>query len=136
VGTRLASLIGLAVAAAAVPGGAQASALAAFHTPAWAAQCYVPFPHERPLSTTGLVCTRPSDGFTVTMGARTRPRWEYDPSARGYRAAFAAARLLEFGRHWAVRPFWHCVSQRTGLTCWNRIGHGWWLGGRGGFKTF
>jgi len=31
--------------------------------------------------------------------------------------------------------FW-CTSRRTGLLCWNRVGHGWWLGRYRGYRTF
>lgn len=113
-----------------------ASALSAFHTPGWAAYCFVPFPHEAPLSATGLTCVTPNDGFTISMGPRDRPRYGYDRKARGSRDPFAATRLLRFGQHWAVRLYWHCVSRQTGLTCWNKAGHGWWLGRYRGYRVF
>ena len=119
-----------------VAGAVRSSALSAFHTPGWAAECYVPFPNEVPLSATGLICVTPNDGFTISMGPRDRPRWRYDRKARGYRDPFSAARLLRFGQHWAVRPYWHCASRSTGLTCWNKAGHGWWLGRFRGYRTF
>jgi hypothetical protein len=133
---RLAVAVVAILAAFAAPGAARASALAAFHTPGWAAACFVPSPYERPLWQTGLVCWTPNDGFTISMGPRGRPEWRYEPENRGYRDPFAAMRLLRFGRHWAVRPYWHCVSRRTGLTCWNRAGRGWWIGRYRGFRTF
>lgn len=136
---RIAVLVGLALIVMALPSAARATALSAFHTPGWAAECFVPYPHERPISDTVLVCITPNDGFTIVMGSRSRPRWRYDPKARGYRDGFAAARLLRFGQHWAVRParpYWYCVSRRSGLTCWNSVGRGWWLGRYRGFRTF
>jgi hypothetical protein len=118
------------------PGSARSSALSAFHTPQWAAECFVPFPNEVPLSATGLVCVTPNDGFTISMGPRDRPRYRYDRKARGMRDPFSAVRLLKFDQHWAVRPYWHCVSRPTGLTCWNKAGHGWWLGRFRGYRVF
>ncbi len=133
---RTALLVGFGLLAIAPPTVARASALSAFHTAGWAAECYVPYPYEEPLWATGLVCVTPNDGFTITMGARGRPRWYYDREARGYRDYFAAQRLLRFGQYWAVRPYWFCASKATGLTCWNKAGHGWWLSRYRGFRTF
>lgn len=133
---RSALLVGLAVLAIAPPTIARASAFSAFHTPGWAAQCYVPAPYERALSQTVLVCVTPNDGFTISMGAHSRPRWHYDRKARGYRDYFSAQRLLRFGQYWAVRPYWYCASKTTGLTCWNKAGHGWWVGRHRGYRTF
>ena len=112
------------------------SALSAFHTPGWAAQCYVPAPYERALSQTVLVCVTPNDGFTISMGALGQPRWHHDRGARGYRDYFAAQRLLRFGQYWALRPYWFCSSKARGLTCWNKTGHGWWLGRYRGYRVF
>ncbi|MBA3384209.1 MAG: hypothetical protein H0T20_06090 [Actinobacteria bacterium] len=120
----------------ATPGLASATALSAFHTPGWAAECYVPFPHELPLSKTGITCLTPSDGFTISMGPFGRPTKTYDKNAVGYRDPFAARRLLRLGQHWAVRPYWACSSKATGLTCWNKSGHGWWLGRFRGYRVF
>jgi hypothetical protein len=52
------------VTVAAGAGAAKASALAAFHTPRWAAQCYVVAEESPPF----LSCSTPNDGFFVTMG--------------------------------------------------------------------
>jgi hypothetical protein len=112
------------------------TALSAFHTPNWAAYCFVPFPHEAQLSDTGVVCVTPNDGFTISMGARDRVSFRYDRRARGSRDVFAAQRRLAFGQHWAVRPYWGCVSRTKGLTCWNKAGHGWWLGRYRGYRIF
>lgn len=95
----------------ATPGLASATALSAFHTPGWAAECYVPFPHELPLSKTGITCLTPSDGFTISMGPFGRPTKTYDKNAVGYRDPFAARRLLRLGQHWAVRPYWRLLEQ-------------------------
>jgi hypothetical protein len=132
---RFAVLVVLTVTVGALPTGAEATPLSAFHTPKWAAACFVTGPAEGRLSAGSLVCVRPRDGFTITIGSRGDPEWRYERWARGFRDPFTAARLLRFDQHWAVRPFWHCVSRRTGVTCWNEVGHGWRLG-RYSYRTF
>lgn len=48
--------------------------------------------------------------------------------------------LLRFGYRWtewqALKLDYTCLSQRTGLTCKNRTGHGWWLGRFRGYRIF
>ena len=128
------------VAALAVVPSAGATAASAFHTPGWVAQCYVPVGHESPMTTWVLACHTPDDGFTISMGLRSRPRYHYHRLHKGYRDRWAGRRLLGFDRHWAFRAegeeWWHCVSRRAGLLCWNRVGHGWWLDRDGRFRTF
>jgi hypothetical protein len=119
-----------------IPAAASASALSAFHTPGWAVECYVPYPHEIPLSMTKLVCVTPNDGFTISIGPFGRSTKTYSKKAIGYRDVFAAHRLFRFGQYWAVRPYWGCSSKETGLTCWNKGGHGWWLGRFRGYRVF
>lgn len=120
------------------PAAAGSSAISAFHTPGWAAECYVPAPTEGPVHWS-LTCVTPNDGFTITIGAHGRPSFQYNRHAKGYRDAFAAKRLLRFGQHWNFKvrqEIFHCVSRRTGLTCWNRARHGWWLGRYHGYRIF
>jgi hypothetical protein len=124
------------VVAATAAAPAHGSAVGAFHTPGWAAECFVPVAHERPLSQTGLVCITPKNGFTISMGAADRPTYRYRAEHRGYREPFSHYRLLRFGRYWAVKPYWFCSSKATGLMCWNKAGRGWWLGRAGGFRVF
>ena len=60
------------------------------------------------------------------------------------RAAYFAKRLLRFGQQWSFGPDasgvgpinYRCWSRRTGLTCRNRQGHGWWLGRYRGYRLF
>jgi hypothetical protein len=113
-------------------GAAQASALSAFHTPAWVAQCYVVGEEHPPVFT----CSRPSDGFFVQMGAGGRVQTGTNRSDRGFHDPFAARRLLGFGQYWKFGSGFGCVSRSSGLKCWNRAGHGWWLGRPRGFRTF
>jgi hypothetical protein len=48
--------------------------------------------------------------------------------------------MLRFGNRWtewqALRLQYTCTSLRTGLTCKNRSGHGWWLGRYKGYRIF
>lgn len=107
-----------------------ASGAAAFVTPGRAAYCGVT-EGEAPFA---LICWTPNDGFSVGMGRRGRPTWDYNPLDRGNYEP--ASRRLGFGQRWAVRGYWNCSSRRTGLTCWNRGGHGWWLGRYHGYRIF
>ena len=132
---RFAGLVVLTVTVLARPTAAEATPLSAFHTPQWAVACFVTAPAEGRLAAGSLVCVRPRDGFTITITARGDPKLRYQRWARGFRDPFTAARLLRFDQHWAVRPFWHCASRGTGVTCWNKVGHGWRLG-RFSYSTF
>jgi hypothetical protein len=69
------------------------------------------------------------------MRERSRATKGYDRHNVGYHDV--VGRVLSFGRHWHIRGlgFW-CTSRRTGLTCWNRGGHGWWLGRYRGYRFF
>jgi hypothetical protein len=104
-------------------------ALADFRTPKGVAYCGVSHgesPHA-------LICWTPKDGFTLDMGARGFPRKRYVRANRGFHDY--VGRTLRFGRRWAGAGF-YCVSRRTGLTCTNRAGHGWWLGRYRGYRLF
>jgi hypothetical protein len=125
----------LTVTASVLPAAAPAAPQSVFYTPQWAAVCLLAGPAGKPSSAGVLMCVRPSDGFTIAMGPRDGPRWRRERWARGFRDPSAAARRLSFGQRWAVRP-WRCVSRKTGLTCSNKVGHGWWLGRYLGYKTF
>ena len=123
----------LAVVAAAASGvfAAAASAVAAFRTPGHAAYCGVS--EGEPPS--ALICWTPNDGFTVDMGERGTATKRYEPKNVGFHDV--VGRELRFGGHWHPRAlgFW-CTSRSTGLTCWNRAGHGWWLGRYRGYRLF
>jgi hypothetical protein len=108
-----------------------ASAVSDFRTPGRAAYCGISH-GERPY---GLICWTPRDGFTVDMQERGTAGKRYEPKNVGYHDV--VGRKLRFGGHWHVHGlgFW-CTSRRTGLTCWNRAGRGWWLGRRRGYRLF
>ena len=97
---------------------------AQFATPGQAAYCN---------AYSGLICWTPNDGFTVNMGPGSYPTKVYRRDHRGY--IDSSAPILRFGR--AVRlGAYVCVSRRSGLTCTNRRGHGWWLGRYVGYRIF
>jgi hypothetical protein len=108
---------------------AAAIAVADFKTPGGAAYCGITH-GEAPY---GLICWTPNDGFTVSMRARSRAYKEYHRPNRGYHDV--VGQTLGFGQKWASVGF-RCVSRRTGLTCINRVGHGWWLGRYRGYRLF
>ena len=121
-----------ALGASAVAGAARASALSAFHTPGWSAQCYVVGEEAPPV----LTCSLPRSGFYVSMWASKRPLTGSDANDKNYHDVFAAQRLLGFDRYWKFGPLFGCVSRSTGLTCWNAAGHGWSLGRSGSYRLF
>lgn len=123
----------------------------AFYTPGHAAVC------QQWYLDGYLMCMTPNDGFTVFMydtGTVPRtgdPRLEpemrnplYGPRTYDKRAGG----LLQFGYRWSSAtagcenrpcvavPDFTCASARTGLTCKNRSGHGWWLGRYRGYRIF
>jgi Family of unknown function (DUF6636) len=112
---------------------AACSALAVtdFVTPKRAAYCGVSH-GEPPFS---LICWRPRDGLTLTMYRRSKPGKNIYAPNRGYYDPFPG-RLLRFGRTWKVVGYWRCVSRKTGVTCTNSAGHGWWLGRSRGSRLF
>lgn len=122
--------VALVVGVATVPAGA--TALSAFHSPGWAAQCYVVGEEHPPVFT----CSRPKDGFFVRMSGRGRVETGYNAKDKGFHDPFAARRLLGFGRYWKFGQLFGCVSRSGGLKCWNRAGHGWWLGRPRGYRIF
>jgi hypothetical protein len=106
-----------------------------------------------------LVCWTPNDGWWVSIewnGKRPRtgvsdtfPQVVHGVTKlKGYKPA---ARVLEFGRHWRLRcdnpgnyatckrsgvTAFTCASLRTGLTCRNAVGHGFWIGRFRGYRLF
>jgi hypothetical protein len=111
---------------------ADATALSAFHTPGWTVQCYVVGEEHPPV----LSCSKPSDGFFLQMGAGGRVQTGINPKNRHFHDPFAARRLLGFGRYWKFGSGFGCLSRSSGLKCWNKAGHGWWLGRPRGYRTF
>jgi hypothetical protein len=69
------------------------------------------------------------------MQERGRAGKRYEPKNISFDDV--VGRELRFGGHWHIRGlgFW-CISRRTGLTCVNRAGHGWWLGRVRGYRLF
>ena len=130
---RLTQVLLASVATAVLASGpADATALSAFHTPGWAAQCYVVGEEHPP----ALICSRPRDGFFVQMAASGRVQIGHNRKDRGFHDPFAARRLLGFGQYWRFGSALGCVSRSNGLKCWNRAGHGWWLGRPRGYRAF
>jgi hypothetical protein len=121
-----------ALGALAVASAARASALSAFHTPGWSAQCYVVGEEAPPT----LTCSLPRSGFSVSMQASGRSLTGSNPKDKNYHDVFAARRLLGFNRYWEFRPLFGCVSRSTALTCWNAAGHGWSLSRSGSYRLF
>jgi hypothetical protein len=162
----LALLVGVAalVPGAAAPAGIHTAAgfkpRPLFTTPGQAAYCYVDgatMVDARPR----LFCWTPNDGYGIHLihrggrpyaGYYTRP----SPIAHGYDSLVGwapRAPMLGFGRSWALyctrtsdsnscrearrgRLTISCVSRRTGLTCRNTLGHGFWLGRYRGVRRF
>jgi Family of unknown function (DUF6636) len=122
-------LVGFTSSAVALAAASAAAAAAAFVTPTKAAYCGVS-EGEPPLQ---LICWRPRDGLTLSMGRRGKAGKGIDRANRGYHEP---ARLLPFGRTWRIYGYWRCASRPSGLTCTNRAGHGWWLGRRRGSRLF
>jgi hypothetical protein len=108
-----------------------AAAVSDFVTPKKLAYCGVS-EGEPPFH---LICWRPSDGMTLWMRRLGPARKRIDAHNRGYYDP-APGRVLRFGKQWRVAGYWSCVSRRTGLTCTNRAGHGWWVGRVHGSRLF
>jgi hypothetical protein len=106
-----------------------ALAVADFRTPNRAAYCGISH-GEPPYS---LICWTPDDGFTVAMRARGFPQKHYIRQNRGYHDV--VGRVLGFNQGWRSTGF-RCTSRRTGLTCWNPAGHGWWISRFHGYRLF
>jgi hypothetical protein len=117
--------------ASALVGTASAAAVAAFVTPARATYCGVS-EGEPPVQ---LLCWRPSDGASFKMTARGAATKRFLVANRGYFDP-APGRRLRYGETWRSPLGWKCLSRRSGLTCTNRTGHGWWIGPRRGSRLF
>ena len=119
-----------------------ATALAAlevdFRTPSRGAYCdYVPRGEiieggiENPR--VSFLCWTPNDGFVVNTHATGRVSKGY--ATQRLRAFWPVEQVLDFGERWAM-PGIRCVSRRSGLTCRNDAGHGFWLGRFRGYRVF
>lgn len=107
-----------------------AAAIVDFRTPDRAAYCGTTHGPGRP----HLLCWTPNDGFTVSMSPRGRATKRYEPRNRDFHDY--AGGVLRFGRQLRMVDTYSCVSRRTGLTCTNAAGHGWWLGRFVGYRLF
>lgn len=125
-------LVAVALVASAVllVGTSSAFGYAAFRTPGEAAYCGT---SEGDVPPYVLTCWTPNDGFTISMTRRSKPRFGYMRSHRGYVQNLAG--VLQFGDVWRSEPF-ICTSRNTGVTCVNARGHGWWLGRYIGYRVF
>lgn len=108
-----------------------AAAVVDFVTPRRAAYCGTTHGEGAPY----LICWTPNDGFTVSMSPRGRSSKSYDRSNRGHHDP-APGRVLRLGRSMTLAGGYRCTSRRTGLTCRNRAGRGWWLGRFTGYQLF
>jgi len=132
--------------------------VASFHTPEKAAFCKYVIPMGFP-GPTGLECWTPNDGFTVWMRPNGIAQKAY---VKENRLRYATAyRRLTFRQNWWGSDLngggasydlegryregtgsprgtvqFVCKRRRTGLTCTNRAGHGWWLGRFRGYRIF
>jgi len=129
---RKSVLIAAGVVAVALCGSAGGSALSAFHTPQWFAQCYVVGEEGPP----ALTCSVTHSGLFVSMYAHTRTQTGVNPLDKNRHDPFAATRLLSSDRYWAFRHLFGCVSRYSGLKCWNAAGRGWWLRRSGSYRLF
>lgn len=103
-----------------------------FQTPGKAFYCEVP---ER---FTHLVCWRSRNGFTVYLYPRRGTKTAWNGALKG--TYMVAGHVLPFGQQWWWKKwesgigsaprglFYWCFNRTTGLTCANRVGHGFWLG--------
>jgi len=145
--------------ALAVPGAAVADnpsqPVPLFHTPGNAAFCVLGTGGFEPANPV-LKCWTPNDGFTVSVAfdePRANAFWRksYRPANRGRTPH--GYRLLAFGQRRRVYcdvsgasvdnclrggadVAFTCTSRRTGLTCRNRAGRGFWLGRYVGYRLF
>ena len=130
-----------------------------FRTPGSAAYCYVDA-LDMVRNGAKLTCWTPNDGWVAFLGwrqRRARTAYYDEPPAiahglRKLKGYAPRARLLRFGETWRVRctnpANWStcrakdgviaftCTSRRTGLTCRNAAGHGYWIGRYRGYRLF
>lgn len=147
-------VVAAAVALVALAAPPVAAAEPLFRTPGQAAYCAIAEANLAPENPV-LKCWTPNDGFTVTVAHDATPqdaRNAYVRSNRG-RTPRRGYRVLRFGEtyRWRCarvtagfaercsgegRTVFRCESRRSGLTCKNRDGHGFWLGRYVGYRIF
>jgi hypothetical protein len=128
----------VATVALALPAPVSASSID-FRTPARAAYCdYVPVGETIeggvPNPRADFYCWTPNDGFYVDMHPSGRVRKGYGDQTKGAYPRHTD-QVLGFGERWS-QPGFRCLSRRSGLTCRNARGHGWWLGRFRGYRIF
>jgi hypothetical protein len=140
--------VAVGVAAAALVAPSAVLAITEFRTPERTIYCGVVEAHEAPeWYTPPLTCWRPRNGFTVFLRARHGAWGEWNPRNKG--ANLHARDVLGHDRwYWSTRSrsalgyrpreqvAYRCFNRRTGLTCTNRLGRGFWLGARSGVRFF
>lgn len=117
-------LVAAATVIAALASAGSALAVASFATPGKAVYCGLS-EGEGPLH---LICWRPADGLTFSVGRSARAQKWLNGRNRGFRQV--VGRVLRYGETWSAARAFRCVSRATGLTCMNRSHHGWWIGRR------
>lgn len=124
-----------------------------FKTPGNAAFCYLglSLAPENPV----VGCWTPNDGFLATVAHDTSRGYAGYGDARIFRGYIPSGyRVLGFGStfRWRCRSVdasfaekcsptrgltvFTCASRRSGLTCVNRDGHGFWLGRYRGYRVY
>jgi hypothetical protein len=101
----------------------------------------------------GILCWTPRDGLLVSIHhGEHRGDYGYQAHVKGLRPSGYA--VLPLGHDFVWRcgsvdaffaercstkrglPIFRCASRRSGLTCRNRAGHGFWVGRNGNFSVF
>jgi hypothetical protein len=124
--TKILTLLAAVALTLALASDAYAQADATFGTPGDAVYCNYYGP---------LYCWTPNDGFSVYMTSYGRASKRYVKGNRDYVDDFAP--ILRFGHFWRDgRGRFRCDSRKSGLTCRNARGHGWWLGRYVGYRLF
>jgi hypothetical protein len=125
--TGLAILVSLCTAAAASSEPTAAAASPVFRAGRLAA-CILYYHPKR------LVCTRRGKPSTLSMRptgtARTGELELKEP------VSLIAFRPLLVGQTWSEGRDFRCRHRRSGLTCRNASGHGWWLGRPSAYRLF
>jgi hypothetical protein len=81
-----------------------------------------------------LVCLRRSSPSTLSMrptGTVRSGKLELEEPV-----SLIAFRPLVLGETWSSGRDFRCRHRRSGLTCRNASGHGWWLGRRAAYRLF
>jgi hypothetical protein len=117
----------------------QALAVPDFQTPRKTFYCEVAEAFERPPGyVPHLVCWRSRNGFTIYLYPSGGTKTAWVAALKG--TYMVAGHVLRSGQQWWWKKwesgigsaprglFYWCFNRTTGLTCANRVGHGFWLG--------